>query len=78
MKRVFVCKINNSAHLEAIIKNLGKSIEQYKVKLVIVDSVIPAKLLYYSKINLYVIMIFYVTVSALTSSRDASHVIKNH
>lgn len=40
MKRVFVCKINNSAHLEAIIKNLGKSIEQYKVKLVIVDSVI--------------------------------------
>src|SRR5690348_18473592 len=40
MKRVFVCKINNSAHLEAIIKNLGKSIEQYKVKLVIVDSII--------------------------------------
>lgn len=39
-KRVFVCKINNSAHLEAIIKNLGKSIEQYKVKLVIVDSII--------------------------------------
>ena len=40
MKRVFVCKINNSAHLEAIIKNLGKSIEQYNVKLVIVDSII--------------------------------------
>ena len=40
MKRVFVCKINNSAHLEAIINNLGKSIEQYKVKLVIVDSII--------------------------------------
>lgn len=40
MKRVFVCKINNSAHLAAIIKNLGKSIEQYKVKLVIVDSII--------------------------------------
>jgi DNA repair protein RadA len=39
MKRVFVCKINNSAQLEAIIKNLSKSIEQYKAKLVIVDSV---------------------------------------
>jgi DNA repair protein RadA len=40
MKRVFVCKINNSAQLEAIIKNLSKSIEQYKAKLVIVDSII--------------------------------------
>jgi len=40
MKRVFVCRINNSAHLEAIIKNLGKSVEQYKAKLVIVDSII--------------------------------------
>jgi DNA repair protein RadA len=40
MKRVFVCKINNSAQLEAIIKNLSKSIEQYKAKLVVVDSII--------------------------------------
>jgi DNA repair protein RadA len=40
MKRVFVCKINNSAQLEAIIKNLSKSIEQYKAKVVIVDSII--------------------------------------
>ena len=40
MKRVFVCKINNSAQLEAIVKNLSKSIEQYKAKLVIVDSII--------------------------------------
>ena len=40
MKRVFVCRINNSAHLEAIIKNLGKSVEQYKARLVIVDSII--------------------------------------
>jgi DNA repair protein RadA len=40
MKRVFVCKINNSAQLEAIIKNLCKSIEQYKAKLVVVDSII--------------------------------------
>jgi DNA repair protein RadA len=40
MKRVFVCRINNSSHLEAIIQNLGKSVEQYKAKLVIVDSII--------------------------------------
>jgi DNA repair protein RadA len=40
MKRVFVCKIYNSAHLEAIIKNLGKSIEHYKAKLVVIDSII--------------------------------------
>jgi DNA repair protein RadA len=40
MKKVFVCKINNSAQLEAIIKNLSKSVEQYKAKLVIVDSII--------------------------------------
>ncbi|MBV9175898.1 MAG: DNA repair and recombination protein RadA [Nitrososphaeraceae archaeon] len=40
MKRVFVCKINNSAQLEAIIRNLSKSIEQYRAKLVIVDSII--------------------------------------
>jgi DNA repair protein RadA len=40
MKRVFVCRVNNSAQLETIVKNLSKSIEQYKAKVVIVDSVI--------------------------------------
>jgi DNA repair protein RadA len=40
MKKVFVCKIVNSAQLEALIRNLGKSIEKYKAKLVIVDSII--------------------------------------
>ena len=40
LKRIFVCKIYNSAHLEYVIANLGKSIEQYKANLVIVDSVI--------------------------------------
>ena len=40
MKRVFICKIVNSAQLEALIRNLGKSIEEYKAKLVIVDSII--------------------------------------
>jgi DNA repair protein RadA len=40
MKKVFVCKISNSAQLEALIRNLGKSIEEYKAKTVIVDSII--------------------------------------
>ena len=40
MKKVFVCKINNSVQLEALIRNLGKAIEEYKAKLVIVDSII--------------------------------------
>jgi DNA repair protein RadA len=40
MKKVFVCKIVNSAQLEALIRNLGKAIEEYKAKLVIVDSII--------------------------------------
>jgi DNA repair protein RadA len=40
LKRIFVCKIYNSAHLEYVIANLGKYIEQYKANLVIVDSVI--------------------------------------
>jgi DNA repair protein RadA len=40
LKRIFVCKIYNSAHLEYVIADLGKSIEQYKANLVIVDSVI--------------------------------------
>jgi DNA repair protein RadA len=40
MKKVFVCKISNSAQLEALIRHLGKSIEEYKAKLVIVDSII--------------------------------------
>jgi DNA repair protein RadA len=40
MKKVFICKIVNSAQLEALIRNLGKYIEEYKAKLVIVDSII--------------------------------------
>jgi DNA repair protein RadA len=40
LKRIFVCKIYNSAHLEYVIANLGKYIEQYKANLVIIDSVI--------------------------------------
>jgi DNA repair protein RadA len=40
MKKVFVCKMVNSAQLEALIRNLGRYIEEYKAKLVIVDSII--------------------------------------
>jgi DNA repair protein RadA len=40
MKRVFVCKIYYSAHLEAVIRNLAKSIEQYNARLVIIDNII--------------------------------------
>ena len=40
MKKIFICRIHNSAQLEAVIKNLGKYIEQYKARLVIIDSII--------------------------------------
>jgi DNA repair protein RadA len=40
MKKIFVCRIYYSAHLEALIRSLAKSIEQYKARLVIIDSII--------------------------------------
>ena len=40
LRKIYVCKIFNSGHLELIIQNLGKSIEEYKAKLVVVDSII--------------------------------------
>jgi DNA repair protein RadA len=40
IRRIYVCKIYNTSHLEMIIQDLGKSIEEYKAKLVIVDSII--------------------------------------
>jgi DNA repair protein RadA len=40
MKKIFVCRIYYSAHLEAVIRSLAKSIEQYKVRLVIIESII--------------------------------------
>jgi len=35
-----VCKIYNTSHLEMIIQDLGKSIDEYNAKLVMVDSII--------------------------------------
>src|SRR5215469_7233178 len=40
LRRIYVCKIYNTSHLEMIIQDLGKSIEEYKAKLVVVDSII--------------------------------------
>jgi DNA repair protein RadA len=40
LRKIYVCKIYNTSHLEVIIQNLGKSIEEYKAKLIIVDSII--------------------------------------
>jgi DNA repair protein RadA len=40
MKKIFVCKIYYSTHLEAVVRSLAKYIEQYKAKLVIIDSII--------------------------------------
>jgi DNA repair protein RadA len=40
LKKIYVCKIYNSGHLELIIQNLGKSIQEYQAKLVVVDSII--------------------------------------
>ena len=40
LRRIYVCKIYNTSHLEMIIKDLGKSIEEYTAKLIIVDSII--------------------------------------
>jgi DNA repair protein RadA len=40
LRKIYVCKIYNTSHLEVIIQDLGKSIEEYRAKLVIVDSII--------------------------------------
>src|SRR6476469_956839 len=40
LKSIAVCKVYNSSHLELIIKNLGKYVDDYKAKLVIIDSII--------------------------------------
>ena len=40
LKSVAVCKIYNSSHLELIVKDLGKYINDFKAKMVIIDSII--------------------------------------
>jgi DNA repair protein RadA len=40
LEKVFHCKVYSSEHLESVIDDLDKSIEQYNAKLVIIDSII--------------------------------------
>jgi DNA repair protein RadA len=40
LRKIYVCKIYNTRYLEVIIQGLGKSIQEYKAKLVIVESII--------------------------------------
>src|SRR6478609_8293847 len=40
LKSIAECKVYNSSHLELIIKNLGKYVDDFKAKLVVIDSVI--------------------------------------
>jgi DNA repair protein RadA len=40
LKKVSICKVYNSSHLELIIKDLGKYINQFNAKLVVIDSII--------------------------------------
>jgi DNA repair protein RadA len=40
LTRIYHCRIYNSLELELVINNLGKSIEQYNARLVIIDSII--------------------------------------
>ncbi|MRN41486.1 MAG: DNA repair and recombination protein RadA, partial [Nitrosopumilales archaeon] len=40
LKSVAVCKVYNSSHLELIVKDLGRYVNEFKAKLVIIDSII--------------------------------------
>jgi DNA repair protein RadA len=40
LKNVSICKVYNSSHLELIIKDLGRYINEFNAKLVIIDSII--------------------------------------
>ncbi|MGH9952404.1 MAG: hypothetical protein ACRD5J_12300 [Nitrososphaeraceae archaeon] len=39
LRKIYHCRVYNSLHLESVINDLDKSIEQYNVKLVILDSI---------------------------------------
>jgi DNA repair protein RadA len=40
LKRVAICKAYNSSHLELIVKSIGKYIDDFKAKIIIIDSII--------------------------------------
>jgi DNA repair protein RadA len=40
LRNISLCKVYNSSHLELIVKDLGRYIEEFKAKLVIIDGII--------------------------------------
>jgi DNA repair protein RadA len=40
LKKIAICKAYNSSHLELVVKSLGKYIDDFKAKLIIIDSII--------------------------------------
>jgi DNA repair protein RadA len=40
LKKVAICKAYNSSHLELIVKSMGKYIDDFKAKMIIIDSII--------------------------------------
>jgi DNA repair protein RadA len=40
LKRIAICKAYNSSHLELIVKSMGKYIDDFKAKMIIIDSII--------------------------------------
>lgn len=40
LKSIAVCKVYNSSHLELIVKDLGRYIDDFKAKIVVIDSII--------------------------------------
>ncbi|HEU0047966.1 MAG: DNA repair and recombination protein RadA [Thaumarchaeota archaeon 13_1_40CM_3_50_5] len=40
LKKVTICKAYNSSHLELIVKSIGKYIDDFKAKMIIIDSII--------------------------------------
>jgi DNA repair protein RadA len=40
LKKIAICKAYNSSHLELIVKSMGKYIEDFKAKMIIIDSII--------------------------------------
>jgi DNA repair protein RadA len=40
LKRIAICKVYNSSHLELIVKDLGRYVNDFKAKLVIIDGII--------------------------------------
>lgn len=40
LRKVAICKVYNSSHLELIVKSMGKYIDDFKARMIIIDSII--------------------------------------